>query len=242
MPDMPDAFQLDSGLREDMILSIHSAYFAPHADYQDGKQLMLWLIGLDENEEAVDVRMSVGADWTTDDGNVITHPTKRQQRINKNSIYGHFLSYAFEIPELAKELIDRADKLGGIGPRDARIWIDLIIQLQMKELTFGKTIAPVERLMPVSYLGLVDVSAPTSPAPPAPSAPPTASPSDLVAAARAKSTPANGSPLYQKALSLAKDVDFPTFLALAFADPDILADDELAEQCADQSLIWSQAH
>lgn len=62
MPDMPAGFELDSGLREDMVISIASAYFAPDAAYMDGKQLMLWLIGTDENDEAVDVRMSVGAD------------------------------------------------------------------------------------------------------------------------------------------------------------------------------------
>ena len=38
MPDtqIPEAFRLDSGLREDMVISIHSAYFAPHADYPGG--------------------------------------------------------------------------------------------------------------------------------------------------------------------------------------------------------------
>ena len=136
MPDiqLPDEWQLDSGLRDDMVLSIHSAYFAPHAEYMQGQQLMLWLIGTDENEAPVDVRCSVGADWTTSDGgNTIVHPTKRQQHINKNSIYGHWLSYCFEIPELAKTLIERGQALGS-GPRDARVWIDIILHLQLREL------------------------------------------------------------------------------------------------------------
>src|SRR5271165_1087112 len=129
MPDvqLPEAFQLDSGLREDMVITIHSSYFAPHADYQDGHVLLLFLIGTDESNEPVEIRMSVGADWTTVDGTTISHPTKKRQQINKNSIYGHWLNFSFQIPELARVLIDRSETLGGNGPRDARLWNDLIL-------------------------------------------------------------------------------------------------------------------
>ncbi len=255
--DVPESWQLDSGLREDMVISIASAYFAPHADYQDGKVLMLWLLGTDENDEAVEVRMSVGGDWTTDDGNVITHPTKRKQHINKNSIYGHWIAYSFEIPELGKLLVSRGD------PTDARIWNDLILHLQLREIKFGRNIEPQERLMPTEFFGLTsDQSAPSvaqSALAPAPAQAPVASPAttetqqaamspqDLVAAARAAkqqdAAVTNGSPLYLRAIDMAKAApDFATFVALAFDDAAILADDELAEQCADQSQVWAKAH
>jgi hypothetical protein len=253
--DVPESWQLDSGLREDMVLTVHSSYFAPHADYQDGKVLMLWLIGSDENEEPVEVRMSVGADWQTDDGNTITHPTKRKQHINKNSIYGHFISYCFEIPELGKLLVSRGD------PTDARIWMDLILHLQLKEIKFGRNIDPQERLMPTEFFGLysetTSASVPPMPAAPAP-APTTTpepteaqqeqlSPQELVAQARQRAQEAaavtNGSPLYMRAIAMAKSApDFATFVSQAFDDAEILSDDELAEQCADQNQIWAQAH
>lgn len=261
---VPDAWELDSGLRDDMVLQIHGAYFAPHAEYQEGKQLMIWLLGTDENDEPAELRMSIGADWQTPDGgNTIIHPTKRKQHINKSSIYGHFISFCFELPELAKELISRG------GPTDARIWVGLVIHLQLRTLTWGGDIRDQERLMPTEYLGLISqlqaTTLPgTTPAPPvaqAPSAPapatvaPPAQPDQVfdpqaaLAAARAAQATtgaeSNASPLFQKAVDLAKSQpDFATFLGLAFADPDILADDELAERCASQDAggVWAIAH
>jgi hypothetical protein len=52
----------------------------------------------------------------------------------------------------------------------------------------------------------------------------------------------NGSPLFARAIELAKGApDFATFLAQAFAIPEILADDELAQQCADEKVIFAAA-
>jgi hypothetical protein len=260
MPDMPtevpEAWQLDSGLREDMVITVHSCYFAPHAEYQEGKQLMIWLIGTDENDEPVEVRMSVGADWQSPDGGVtITHPTKRKQHINKNAIYGHWISFCFEIPELAKVLVGRG------APTDSRIWIDLILHLQARKIEFGRNIDSQERLMPTEYLGLYQDQTPATVAPMAPAPAPTAvaapapppteaeqaqlSPKELVDRARAQATPAvtNGSPLYMRAVAMAQSApDYATFVAAAFGDAEILSDDELAEQVADQSQIWATAH
>lgn len=261
---MPEAFQLSSGLREDMVISIHSAYFAPDAGYQDGRVLMLWLIGTDEDNDPVDIRMSVGADWQTADGNLITHPTKKRQQINKNTIYGHFLQHSFEIPALTQTLIERSEALGGKGPLDARIWANLILHLQAREIVFGKNIDPQDRLMPTEFMGLVtDNPATPAPATAAPPVPPTqaasspapvntpaaaANPMAAINAARAAkaqqdAAATNGSPLYNRAVALAQSSpDFPTFLAAALDDAEILSDDELAVQCADESQIWASVH
>jgi hypothetical protein len=260
--NVPEAWELDSGLRDDMVLSIHAAYFAPHADYQEGKQLMLFLIGVDENDEPQELRMSIGADWQTPDGgNTINHPTKRKQHINKSSIFGYWIAYCFEIPELAQALISRG------GPTDARIWIDLILHLQAKTLSWGPNIPDQERLMPTEFFGLTSQLAPATvpitaaaPAPPvqaptpAPAAPPVATapvdqvfdPAAALAAAKAAAAPQqNGSPLFQRAVQLATAAaDFPTFVGAALADTNILADDELALRCADDGPggIWQIAH
>src|SRR5579872_6617321 len=107
-----------------MVISIQGAYFAPHADYQGGQQLMLWLLGTDEATEPVEIRMSIGADWqTSDGGTTVQHPTKRKQHFNKSSIYGHWIQSCFDIPELAKVLIDRG------SPTNAKVWIDLVLHL-----------------------------------------------------------------------------------------------------------------
>lgn len=260
--NVPEAWELDSGLRDDMVLQVHAAYFAPHADYQEGKQLMLFLIGVDENEEPQELRMSIGADWQTPDGGfTITHPTKRKQHINKSSIYGFWIAYCFEIPELAQTLISRG------GPTDARIWIDLVLHLQAKSLSWGPNIPDQERLMPTEFFGLTSQLAPATvppaaPAPPvattppaqAPAAPPVQptapvdqvfDPAAALAAAKAAAAPQqNGSPLFQKAVSYAQSApDFPTFVGMALADVDILADDDLNIRCADDGPggIWQAA-
>jgi len=265
---VPEAWELDSGLRDDMTFSIHSGYFAPHAEYQEGKQLMLWLLGTDENNEPAEIRMSIGSDWQTPDGgNTIVHPTKRKQHINKSCIFGHWIEYAFELPDLKRELISRG------APIDARIWIGLILQLNLRTLHWGGDIRDQDRLMPTALVGLTNAAgepilAPTAtPAPPvatapvsapAPAAPPAqAAPPDQVfdpqaalaaaRAAQATSAPSvqNGSPLFQKAVTLAASApDFATFLGQAFQDAEILADDELAEQCANQGAggVWVVAH
>src|SRR6516162_4240568 len=150
MPEMPPGFELDSGLREDMVLSIHSSYFAPNADYMDGRILLLYLIGTDESENPVEIRMSLGgADWQTDDGTTVSNPARKKQHIMKTSIYGWWLAYAFEVPELAKVLVERANSLGEYGSRDSRIWLDLILQLENRTLHWGGNIADQDKLMPV---------------------------------------------------------------------------------------------
>lgn len=262
--NVPEAWELDSGLRDDMVLQVHAAYFAPHADYQDGNQLMLFLIGVDENDEPQELRMSIGSDWQSPDGGfTVNHPTKRKQHINKSSIFGHWIQYCFEIPVLAQTLISRG------GPTDARIWIDLILHLQAKTLSWGPNIPDQERLMPTEFLGLTseltNATVPPTAAAPAPpvqapapapvAAPPVQAPQPTdqvfdpaaaLAAAKAAVAPQqNGSPLFQRAVQLATAAtDFPSFVGAALASTEILADDELALRCADDGPggIWQIAH
>lgn len=143
-------------------------------------------------------------------------------------------------------LVERADALGGKGALDARIWLDLIIHLQSKTITYGKGIPDQDRLMPTEFMGLVDAAPLVQGQPVTPEPMPAVDPQAILAQARAaKADPAisNGSPLYARALALATQAaDFPTFLGLAFADEDILADEEIAQQCAEQSQIWATAH
>lgn len=258
-----DPWKLSSGLRDDMVLSIVASYFATDAEYQGGRQYLLHLIGYDELGEEATLKMSVGADWeSSDGGNTITHPTKKQQNINGSTIYGHFLTHALEIPDLVTVLRGRG------GPTNAKVWEGLILHLQEREIKFGKTIEPQQRLMPTEYFGLVadapnpnNTQAPTPPAtqgiPTVPQAPvitpaydppqgvqPAAmDPAAMLAAARAQASQAQApvNPLYQKYFDLAKTTDWPAFLQAALADNAVLADEELAQQIINQGLLWTQA-
>lgn len=251
MPDIEitDPWKLSSGLRDDMVLQIHDAYFAPDAEYQGGRVLLLHLIGLDELQEANTLKLSIGADWETNDGGItVTHPTKKQQKINASTIYGHWISHAQQIPELVAELQARPG-----GPLNAKVWEGLILHLQERDLVFGKNIDPQKRLMPTEYFGLIQDAAPgnvppvpappvapplaipqvpaTAPVPPAPApAPGPAGTAALLAQARAaQAAPApTGNPLFDKYATLARTTEWGPFLAAALADPEVLADDEFA--------------
>ena len=245
-----DLWRLDSGLREDMVLSIHFAHFQPHADYQNGQQLLLFLIGTDENDDPAEIRMSPGADWATaDGGKTIHHPTKKVQIINRNSIYGHWLQHALEIPELVAVL-----KQKGI-PTQADIWTNLVLHVQNREIVFGKNIDAQQRLMPTEFFGLVSDKAPAqAPAMAAPVvaapvvAPPPTAVDPIAAVAAARAAAANGSaaavsPQFTAMVELAKThTTHADFIAAAFSIPEVLADDALAQQVADEKVIWAVAH
>jgi hypothetical protein len=218
-----------------MDLTIVNPYFAANnSGNAPAGTLYLYLNGFDEKEEPVEMYLSLGADWVTaDGGKTITHPTKT--RINKSSTYGHWLTHAAEIPELASLLYHRGP------PTQADVWTNLVLHLELREIKFGRNIDPSERLMPVAFLGEYSDSPLTTPAT-SPTLKP--SPADIVAQAKAKAASANGgSPLYDEMISLAKaSSNFPAFLAAALANPDVLADDELAQQVADEGGIWAAAN
>lgn len=256
MPELPDQWKLDSGIREDAVMTIVAAYFGTTANYMDGNVTLLVLVGYDENGDEMTEKLSVGADWqTSDGGKTIVHPTKT--RVNKNSIYGHWLQSCMEIPELIKTLINRGD------PKEAAIWSDLILHLKAKEISFGGSKTGVEsrsRLMPIEYLGISSDAKPQTMQVKAPAlvqqapvqqsltsaiAPATVmSPADVVAQARAvraaqATTPSN--PLVARLQDLARNsASHDDFISAAFGIDEVLADDELAAQCADANGIYAQ--
>jgi hypothetical protein len=124
--------------------------------------------------------------------------------------------------------------------------MDLILHLQGKEISFGtgpKSPPPQDRLMPTEYFGLTSDQAPTTVAPSTPKVDPMAAVVAAREAAARQQVASNGSPLYTRAVELAKAApDYATFLGQALADNEILADEELAVQCADESQLWASVH
>jgi hypothetical protein len=248
MPNYADDWKLDSGLRESMDLTIHSSYFSTSADYQGGRVYMLFLLGEDENGDPQELRLSVGSDWSSaDGGQTITHPTRRH--INKNSIYGHWIQNAIELEDVVDGTTLRDVLVNRETPMYAELWIGIKLHLDLVEIKFGRNIDPMERLLPTKYLGIYSeqpLQPPTAPATlPLASTPAAPSPAEVVAQAKAASAvTANGqSPLYQEMLDLARgSASHAEFQSAAFARADVLADEELAIQVADQAAgIWPLA-
>jgi hypothetical protein len=234
-----------------MDLEIHLAYFGTSQDYQGGRVYLLFLTGSDEAGEPAELRMSVGGDWTSSDGGkTIVHPKKT--RINKNSIYGHFITAAVGCEEVVDGQTLRDVMFNRGTPLTADIWVGVKMHLDIQQITFGKTVEPQDRLLPTRYLGLSTESAPLPTPSPAPVQPPAASatvataptPQEIVAQAQAQqAVTSNGSALFQEMIQLAKaSASHADFMAAAFARPDVLTDEELAIQVADaEKGIWSLA-
>lgn len=262
--ELPDIWKLDSGLRDAATVTVVNPYFGYTANYQDGKVLRFNLGCIDEETEPLTIKMSVGSDWSSPDGGkTITHPTK--SRINNSSIYGRFIQYAIEIDDLAHYLVDR----GLQGPLSAEIWLNVKMRLESKEFQFGKPgpdNPPRSYLMPVEFLGIDTGSGQTVPASgsmggggvatstapatttPATQAPPAqpaqaASVADRVAAARAAKSSPQDSPLVSRLKEIAKSSSsHEDFVNKAFEIDEVLADDELAQQVATPSGIYSQSN
>lgn len=236
---MPESgWELDSGLNipDTMDFTIYSAYFSTHAEYQSGNTYLLFLLGVDEDGDPQELRMSVGADWTSKDGGKsISHPTKH--KVSKNSIYGHWTEAAWACEDVVdgKRLRDVLAERGNAWEADT--WVNLRLHLDLVQIKFGKNIEPTNRLMPTHYLGIVSED---TPALTQPSTPTTVTPTVIITSA----TTSNGaSPLFQEMIDLAKaSSTFPEFQKAAFERDDVLADEELAEQVADkQGGIWPLA-
>lgn len=246
-----DAWELGSGLREDAVMTIDSAYFGTTADYMDGKVTLLTLVGHDENSDTMTEKLSVGGGWVSSDGGkTITHPTK--SRVDKNSMYGHWITFCKEIPELFATLVSRGN------PNIAAIWDTLILHLRATEIKFGKSLDSRERLMPVEFLGIADHGTPTVAmrVPSLVQQPPqqipneqlqfasvstTMSPAEAIAAARAARTTTPTSPLLAQLTQLAQVSDNHTdFVTKAFQIDEVLSDEDLAMQVADANLLYAQ--
>jgi hypothetical protein len=229
-----DAWQLDSGMRDNIIFTIDSAYFAPSADYMGGKQILLFLIGRDENDEPFEHRMSVGGDWTTaDGGRTIMHPTRT--KIVKTSVYGHWITAAQGIPDLLAVLYERGH------PTQADIWENLIIRLRLEEISFGKNIEAREKLNPAEFMGITQITQPPLSLPAQPDT--ITSAIEAAKARRQQATAPAPTGLLQQMVELAKvSTTFEQFRDAALNNDDVLADSELAIQVADQTGVWAIAH
>ena len=144
--------QLGGGFRDDYILTIASAYFAPDAQYQDGTTFMLHLIGIDEQGEPVTEKFNVGktSEWATYDGGKTLKPIGKATKINRTTMYGHLIDHAIQ-SGAGDVLIARGD------PSNSQCWIGLQFHMKAVSIQFGKKIEPQERNMPVEFLGVVDV-------------------------------------------------------------------------------------
>ncbi len=136
---------LGSGYRDDLIFTIDVAYFTHDAAYKDGKPVLLKLTGHDEEGETYEKLYNVGEQWDTFDGGRTLRPVGKAKSVNKQSMYGHFMTSAYNCGPIPAAILDTRD------PLVAETWVGLTFHLKEVEIKFGKGLDPVTQLMPIEY-------------------------------------------------------------------------------------------
>jgi len=245
-----------SGLKGPYDFTIYMAQFTTDLRYNNGNSYVLLLTGVDEDGEDAEEMLAVGADWESLDGGItLSHP-KNLKIINQSSTYAKWCNNAGAACGDNPFLDDK-------DPLDSRIWVNTKWHLEEKQVNPGwfnkqtnEQVQPRSRLVPVEFLGVVEddgsVAAVASPpvqreVPSVAQEPSKPSAADLIAAARAQAAQANSapdltapaptpngdSPLVTVLTNIANTNDYETFIGLALANDEVLADDVLVESLVD---------
>jgi hypothetical protein len=232
-PQLPNEWELGSGLKENYEFVIDHSYFGTDAQYQDGKQLLLIWEGHDaaDNSPARE-QYSIGKGWSTPDfGRTITG----MKNINKNSMYGKIVEWSIEEhkagrPALLATLLQRGN------PMKSDIWEGMKFYMREREIKFGKNLDPVNRVMPVEYLGIDEESTPgQSAVTPAPAAPAPAAPTPSKPASNGASVPGGTATTKILTRLAQKSLDFESFVSEALDIPEVVDNVELRNLVSDDS-------
>lgn len=224
-----------SGIRSAYEFTIYTATFGTDLAYNNGQTYLLILTGVDEENQPSTEMLSLGTDWTSDDGGfTAVHPKKAA--IDQNSVYGKWCHFAGDA------VLGIWEDFWGENPLEAAIWNDTKWKLEEREVgnaftdrKTGKEVAARTRLVPVAFLGKVSDAPVVQMAPTA-----VVDPAALLAQAQAQAmAAANGngttlSPVELRLVELAKANDFQTFINLALSDPEVVNDDQLGQRVIDQ--------
>lgn len=100
MTEEHDDWQTGSGLLSNYDGTVTNAWFSTDVDYQQGKQLLLFLEMTAIDEDGTEIeghveRYSPGADWASyDGGESMEHPQGGKRKINNQSQYGKLIDAA----------------------------------------------------------------------------------------------------------------------------------------------------
>lgn len=221
--ELPEGFQLGTGIKDDYNFIIDHSYFGTDATYMDGKRLLLIWEGRDaDTDDPQREILSVGEGWTTPDlGRTMIHP-KNLTKVNNNSVYGKLMKWAVEDGDTI-----RAAALKGNTALQSDIWNGMKFHMGPTELKFGKNLDPITKTMPVEFLGVEG------------DAPKAASTSGAASTAPTPSTSAsNGSgSITEKLLTrlAANSPTFEDFVNEALDIPNVMSDTELRNRVSDES-------
>lgn len=230
MPE--DLWATESGLLDDVDVTIEKAYFATDARYNNGYTLLMHWEGSTSSEDNPTFHEMIpcGDGWQSlDGGKTATHP-KGKKRFVSSSVYGRIIDRCineFKIGDLLR-------KRG--APTEAKVWVGLRFHMKREKLEFGSGLEARERLMPVKFLGVATENAAQAKQPATAS---TAQETDEQMQARVHQLA-----LYAQVKALAKqEKSFEKFVEKAMEIEGVADDAELVGRIVDQEHgVWAEAH
>lgn len=209
-----ETWETASGLPDDFDFTVNRAYFGKDSRYMNGEILLLIWEGVADDPEIGEQRIiwPCGTGWDTpDNGKTAVHERGRKKFIG-SSIYGRLINRCRELGAL--EVLARR------GPAtQASVWNGTRWHLKRETLEFGPGLEPVERLMPVKFLGVVGEA--------------------VQAAAQAQAMVQAGAQdpgLREKLALLARQSpDYQTFFRAAMALPGVVNDSVLLQEVMDET-------
>lgn len=250
MPE--DIWETESALPDDFDFTITNAYFAPDAAYMNGEVLLLHLVGETDNPDRPQehLMIPVGSGWKSLDGGATAVHERGKKKFVNTSVYGRVIDRCIE---LGMKDVFRRRGSPELGFAQASIWVGLKFHMKREMLEFGAGIKPVERLMPIAFLGEVGPSKEAKPAAtPATTKPKAKATAPAPAEApkpAAEEPPESDAELERKVLlmklqALAKSCEtYDDFYAKALKVPQVRDHDDLIAAIIDEEGgIWAQAH
>lgn len=144
------SWETESGLPDDFEGTVVAAKFDTPADYVQGTMIVL-VLAIDTPLRQMQQYVSIGAGFSIqDDGRRVVH--EEGKGFQQNSYYGRI------IERCAKDL-GMMDLLQGRGEdTDAQVWVGLRFHWKREKHEFGSGLEEREHLMPVAFLGEVEIS------------------------------------------------------------------------------------
>lgn len=149
------AWDTDSGLLDNYVLTITNAYFAPNEQYNGGQTTVLHVEGTtDDPDTPVLTRpelLTIGDGWVSYDGGKTVQNTKGRTQFVRNSAVGMWIERFKELDGAIAAL-----KARGKLETESAAWIGLKVRLKREKIDYGGEIGTREKLLPVEFLGFVE--------------------------------------------------------------------------------------
>ena len=166
MADFEELWSTETGLPDDFELTITEAAFEYDERYMNGEIPLLVWRGYTGNDPAdvinPPIKFATGSGWTVAEGGRKVVSDTGKTKFHRSSWVGRLVDRVMSFPEAKAVLVKRG------APTDASVWVGTRWHMKREVVNYGGSIGEREHLMPVKFLGVVQVQ-PTQSVAPAPS-------------------------------------------------------------------------